>query len=516
MLIKVQDLALNFLVRWFLLDELDLETSRKRQSITTDRNHHHQSPQQQLTCSCRGRRRPRDVRLRAFVGDLKRLDQDKRRDWRIIAKCIFWRWFTVVNSIELILMITLMGCCVYQCYELLDEYYTYPTHIIVENVMNDNFRVDLPGLTICSNNRVSKATLKKNFAHLNETHFLAISQGTFFSVDNFTLSDRVDPQTEQAREWLHFESVPLHELAQSQPEEMPQSNMRSEIDWPRVMRYLTKNKPSRMYDTLPADSIIDSLLCANINGDQIACQNLARVHSVQQRSHCETLFHDSALWDSRDPNVQELERNIARKPINLQFGVDEYENVEFLEFDPEQERRESLETDIEEQQNEDRLRLEMDNMEVIRLRVNFGADDYANPRSLVGARLAIHASSRLGEITHMVYKLEPGNWYTYYIDRSDYRRLPPPYSTACYEYDLNRNTWRDRARWLYTARDHIYELIKSQAHSEEPLQEYVEILRLRSLSKVSVASSFVESFLYFSSTIILRKAHGISPLTLKR
>lgn len=519
-LIKLQESALNFLIRWFLLEETS-QGDDLTQAFRFEPRHrprvfsHHQQRQQH---NAPPRHQLRVDRFGILIDDLSRLPRDKRNVAHI-ARCLYWRWFTRANVVELVLIAFLVAFCVYQCYELLEEYYSYPTHIFITNVLNDNFRVDLPGLTICDNNRLSKETISKNFPRLNMTHLLAISQGTFVSVDNFSVSSQEASTLTsgpywQLDEWRQSsdtpETLPLVDLAemaaataaamvsqQNQSNQLANNNKTSggihikvlpgfnEINWLRVLRFLSENKPARMYDLLPNNSLVDSLVCANINGDQIPCEDLARVQSIQEVSRCETLFHEPALWDTDDPRVQELERHIERHPTKIDLDSNKYDDQEYLEFDEETERREGLEEEMEEQQHEHRLRMDMNNMEVVRLRLRFNAEDYANPRQLVGSRLAIHSGSMIGQITHKMYKLEPGYWYTFYIYRSDYIRLPPPYSTNCYDYDLNRRQWRQRTRWLRNSRDKINELTRRQAKSSTPIKEYVEVLKMRSIGKVS-------------------------------
>jgi hypothetical protein len=345
----------------------------------------------------------------------------------------------------------------------------------------------------------------KNWPQLNRTHILAISQGTFESVDSFNVTelDTNSSAPDSGSDWymegwqqsLDPSLVPSEPIMPSQQvpiRDDDQLLQGKDINWARVIKYLSQNKPSRLHDILPDRSLVESLICATINGDQIPCSVLARVPSVQAVSKCETLFHESVLWDSNDPRVVELERHIRRHPTIEKFGSEEYASQEYLEFDEAEEQREAMEEQLEEQQHEDRLRTEMSNMEVIRMRLRFEADDYANPRALVGARLAIHSGSQVGSITHQVYQLEPGNWYTYYIDRYDHIRLPPPYNTRCYDYDLNRNNWRQRADWLRKSRERIHQLIRRQAKSDKPIKDYAEALRMRSMGKVSIECHWLQ------------------------
>jgi hypothetical protein len=488
-MIKFQESAINFLFRWFLLDETSPTWPGQRQSpgppwgrpriATTESKPDHRnrpSPNHDLKVD----------RFRILIEDFKRLPTDNRR-LSALLKCFYLRWFTWTNVVEFVLILLLLGCCAYQCFELLEEYYSYPTHITMTNVWNDNFRIDLPALTICSGNRLSAASIKRNFPHLNRTHFLAISQGTFVSVNNFSVNDeRLDSSSSSTAATLPPVTLANRKLSEWQDgsDDYDPALRNNEIHWGRVLRFLTENKPARMHDLLPSGSIIDSLVCANIHGDKIDCEQLARLKSIQHYAKCETLFHESAMWDSDDPRVRELERSIARHPSMLKPSAED-ENQELFEFNEDVERRQAVDEMLEEQLKEERLRVDMLTMEVIRLRVRFDAQDYSNPKAEVGARLAIHSSSIIGSIGHKAHQLQPGNWYTFYIDRKDYKRLPPPHSTRCYEYDSNRRHWRERARWLRGSREHIRQLILEQANTSQPIKEYVEALRLRSMGKVS-------------------------------
>lgn len=533
MLIKAQETALNFLVRWFLLEEsARFEEQTRSQLDKIDRPSRRAPARKGARASGRvgplerdgklslgwsqsgavgGRSRGKSVhkhearervsRSSLLMRDVNRLPE---RSLGAILKFIFFRWLTWANLLELLLIILLVSCCAYQCYELLEDYYQYPTHITVTSVFNDDFRLDLPALTICDNNRVSRQTLKSNYPELNESHYMAMTLGTFHSAHNFTLEPAASPNLvtrSQLSEWFGDDISPLQQpsygMQQKQEQQQAMRKQESdklppetEINWAQVIRHLSGRRPSGHFRIVPQDDrLIDTLICANVWGEQMPCRHLRRIQSIQHAALCHTMFHDSVLWDASEPSVRQLESAIARRPATIKFGDHAMDGDEYMELDPEAERQEEVEEEEMQRKDEGYLRIDMANMEMIRMRINFQSQDYANHRGLVGGRLAVHTNSLIGEISHKSYELKPGYWYTYYVERSDYQRLPPPYSTHCFDYDAGRYHWNERLRQLNATRRQIYELTVQQAHTNHLLPRYADILRMRSMGRVSSAET---------------------------
>jgi len=542
MLIKAQESALNFLIRWFLLEQSchneppgslggNFEIKRGRKSGLKSGSNYDQWA---AGGHMRGGRRVTIIGLEEKRDDLrsrgrvrkagsvvcgrKRVSRSSmlmrdvallpERNWRVVLKFVFFRWLNWTNLIELLLIILLICCCAYQCYELLEDYYQYPTHITVTSVFNDDFRLDIPALTVCDNNRISVSSLRKNFPDYNESHFMAMTLGTFYSLDNYSLAALRDPNEvsgSRLSQWLgdeldmgaplrsgSLEREPKIRSGNSSAGELKQQEESiakdAEINWLLVSRYLTDRKPVNTFKIVPQDdSLIDTLICANVWGEQLPCKYLKKIKSIQQNSICYTMFHDTILWDSSEPTVRHLEAAIARRPSTIRFGDQASDDSAFMELDLEAERQEALDEEEFQRRNEDLMRIDMANMEMIRLRFNFQRQDYANGRSVVGGRLAVHPNSLLGEITHKSYDLKPGYWYTYYIERSDYRRLPPPYSTHCYDYHAARYAWSERSKYLAKRQKEIYALSVEQARNRRLLPKYGDFLRMRSMGKVSGA-----------------------------
>lgn len=482
---KIQETVLNFLLRWLVTDE-SARQDQQRVSFKT------------VTDVVRSDPRPRYVRQRRKTRSsllLTNVENLSDRRFKTVLKFVFWRWLTVTNLIELLLIVFLVGCCVYQCYELLEEYYQYPTHVSMRKTMNDDFEQDLPALTFCNNNRISKETVERNFPHLNDTHFIAITQGTFYSVDNFTVD---------MNRTIDFGYLPEKDDPFSKRMEM--TEMEKYIDWNIVGPFLANNTIVGMFNMLPDYDIVDTVTCATIWGEQLPCQKLKRIETIQEEASCRTLFHKAAFWDSQDPAVQELEIALKNQPDQIGFGkygsitsgallqdgMDEETNQNSndegsfttTEGGSISGRRQSL-NKHEQDEDETRVRVEVSHMEVLRVRLDFRRNDYKNKRLLIGGKLSIHPNSALGSrtVSHIGYNIRPGFWYNYYIQRFDYRYLPPPYSTKCYEY-------QEMSQRKMTVSEsqvkELNELMRRQLESPGKLIErYGEVLRLRSLGGVS-------------------------------
>jgi len=452
-LVKTQECALNFLIRWFLLEEAEKTESLYVCSNDLARGSYLRSRQKKKT-------RPSLL--------LDNVAQLHDRRLATVIRFIFWRWLTWTNVFELILIVLLLSCCLYQCYELLAEYYQYPTYVSVYKTMNDNFRTDLPAVTLCTNNRMSKRMLETNFPRLNATHLMAISMGTFYSYDNFTL------------ETPRSKNISSSEDSIGRDQEIARADKLTsdKIVWSEVADYLSRKTPRGTFSFLADDEFIDDIVCANIWGENMPCKNLKRIETVQLGAACFTLFMGAVLWDQSDPAVQELDRALSMNPGVVRFGdgqlLGEDQLVEFSDLREDGGGRQ--------EQGE----VDMGHMEMLRIRLNFKADDYANNKSEVGGLFAIHAPNVLGIMSHISYQVEPGYWYNYYIERFEYKRLPPPYKTNCYDYERSRHVWKEREKWMAENWDRILELIHEQALKPGSLvQEYVEYLRKRSLGMVS-------------------------------
>ena len=508
LLVKIQEATVNFLVRWLLLDESERE--QRLGALPPEgsrRGAAHwmvgRKRSDEVTLAARKFRR-RQSQSRLLLRDFNRLPD---RSWRLLLRFLFRRWLTSTNVIELALLVLLAGCCLHQCLELLEDYYQYPTYVTATTVFNDDFRMDLPAVTVCDNNRISLSALRENFPQYNMSHFLAISLGTFQSVDNFSLVSPPSYNPQQI-DWMYGDQLSTSTSASvsasvgsSSTAAPSESSSRArnptfhDIDWIRVLKFFAKDKPSGHFKVTPSYDFIETLLCANVWGEQMPCSKLRRITTLQQASLCSTLFHESVFWDSREPAVKKLEQAIRRKPSTVRYGSQISDGLHLLE--PEVGGAEPAGLGEEEEGEEGgnlgeegTPNIDFANMEMIRIRINFNRNDYANKRVVVGGRFAVHSSSIVGEVTHKAYGLAPGNWYNYYIERFDYQRLPPPYSTKCYDYDSSRYVWLDRARMINSTRARVKRLIEEQARSPDRLiPRYGEVLKLRAMGKVSLAAT---------------------------
>lgn len=463
--IKAQGSILNFLFRWIALEESERQERGLERSKRSSRRIHSMKG----IFNEGGAVVDRQVRRDSLLENVSKLPEKSLTE---IIKFVFWRWLTWTNACELLLLIVLILCCVLQCYELLEDYYNYPTHVTITKILNDNFKEDLPAITICNNNRMSKEAMKMNYPGYNVSHFIAITFGTFYSLDNFTLPEKVNnffPIDDQIDE-RNVKGSSLNE---------------SDVDWLVVATFLSKRGVAQSVRFKPPYDFVDTVTCANIWGDQMPCEKFKRITSIQQHSTCVTLFHDSTFWDKSELAVQELDDALKYIPTSTSvLGDRNSEDISQI-FDLSDD---DLNLGISKSDDDPfKLKLEMGNMEVLRLRINFRVEDYANTRAIVGGTLAVHTKSEIAAMNHIVYPIEPGLWYSYYLERFDYRRLPAPYETNCYNYEENRNDWFARQTLDQENKWKINELIKRQANSPHKLiPEYVTSLRRRSLGSVSI------------------------------
>lgn len=483
--IKAQESALNFLFGWVLVDESERVAEAEWQRRESAKNLGRRKSIAAALASNYTKQRRRSSSL---LGNISKLPD--RRIFSIV-KFIFWRWLTWANFLEFILVILLINGCIYQCYELLEDYFSYPTHVSVNKILNDDYLTDLPGLTICNKNRMSRETLRISYPELNDSHFMAITLGTFYSVNNFTLHRPGEEYfSEDLDDYSDSSEVPGNGTA-SRPSEQAKFNA-TDIDWIKVSQYLTRNTIAASHATRPLYDLIDTITCANIWGDQMPCQDFKRLQSFQQGSNCVTLFHDSVLWDSRDPAVRELKSAFGSSPSGTRNAeqVGDIDDVPLMDLKDQQ-------LDLSQwaklqDLDPTKVHVDMGNMEMIRLRINFRPDDYANKRSVVGGQVAVHPNTYIATINHIAYNIEPGFWYSYYLERFDFKRLPPPYKTNCYDYQRNRYDWIDRGErnQLPENRAEIHRLIKKQAlQPNVVLQEYADNIRTRSMGKVGVGGA---------------------------
>lgn len=422
------------------------------------------------------------IKARSSCVKQAQVDLSILEDQRAIAivKFFFSRWLCWANVIEILLVILLSSCCFLQCYDVIADYFNYPTYVSVSKVMNEDFRQDLPSVTICNGNQVAKTALRYNYPQYNLSHFVAISQKTFYSLENFTydLESKLD--------------------------------MESQIDWLSVKRFLTNYKMEDAFKLSDNGTLLKSITCTSSEGDQLPCSALRQVESLQDGINCRTLFHDSILWDSRFVEVRELEQaleHLSDKPSEDDEAPDPT-GMSYTYSAP------ALDLDsLPAPQLSDALsesKLELGNDEIVRIRLDFRPSNYADRQSSVSASLSVHSNSVLGFMRHIVFKVRPGFWYNYYINRFDFKRLPAPYASGCFNYEFNRAVWLDREQWLAHERRHLTWLAQrvvalasaapasgpsKRARADEPAwfeedhaRIYADTLRNRSLSLVSRSS----------------------------
>lgn len=494
---KIQETVLNFLIRWLIDHQASVSNQTPRQRVLFEGR---ASPPDRLESDLdlwmrHTRLARKKTRSSLLLTDAKNLPD---RRLKTVLKFVFWRWLTWTNVFELFLIILLIGCCIYQCCELLEEYYHYPTHVSMRKILNDNFLQDLPALTICDNNRVSKETLARNYPQFNDTHFIAISQGTFYSVDNFSV--------DMSRE-VHFGYLPEKDEPSSR-RGMEMNELEKFIDWRIVGPYLSNGTIAGAFNYLPAHDIADLVVCANIWGEHIPCKKLEQLETIQNGASCRTLFHRSVMSNSSDPAVRELQLALESQPKLITFGKYGSVTSGALLLDEDSEANQEIDqtrTSTSDSQtagelmhnklkhvspsnstdrDESSIRVELAHMEVIRVRIDFRRHDYKAKRLLIGGLLSIHSNTAIGSMNHIIYAVRPGFWYNFYIQRFDYYRLPPPYSTRCFDY---HEKFQGLSSLTASEKKELNsDLLERQAKNPSKLLErYAQLLRRRSLGGVS-------------------------------
>lgn len=457
---KFQESAVNFLFRWLLFDESVKEASLRKAPVRGANVNPREGQKRKKT----------EVKSRSslLLGDAPALPD---RRFITILKFIFYRWLTWANVFEFLLVVLLMVCCTYQCYELLEDYYSYPTYVGITKTLNNDFRKDLPAITLCNNNRISKESLAISFPDYNESHYLAMSHDTFYSADNFTLPDVAYNQLDEGSNDTKTMNL-------------------TKISWSKVISAISNETVAGSFKFLPTYDLVDTVTCANIWGDQLPCKNLKRIMSIQQGISCITLFHDSALYNQDDTAVRELESSLERTTSTKRTTAKRRgDGMQVINLD---ENKLEVEQRREDDQDPRKVRIEMSNMEVLRMRIDFRPKDYIQKKANIGGLLSVHSNSEVAKVDHIVHTIESGFWYSYYIERFDYQRLPAPYKSNCHNYKQEVHNFEERKRKLkINEAKYTTELIRKMVE-EKPRKmypEYIKSLRQRTLGQVSKMAS---------------------------
>lgn len=81
-----------------------------------------------------------------------------------------------------------------------------------------------------------------------------------------------------------------------------------------------------------------------------------------------------------------------------------------------------------------RIKDYFDEKELAEIVVQFEPDQHADFANDIGAKIVIHSPSHVGSIRESGYDILPGFKYEFFISKRIERRLPPPYSSDCYDY----------------------------------------------------------------------------------
>ena len=138
------------------------------------------------------------------------------------------------------------------------------------------------------------------------------------------------------------------------------------------------------------------------------CADKKSIHTAQGKGNCITLFHDASSTtgsSSRDND-----------------------NVKFQSLGNDWEKNTKL-TPIKVGKEKDFVPLEL-----IKLVLDFGPDNYTDLRKDVGGEIMFHDTRSIPLEASLSYTLMPGKAYMFLLKKSTTRSLPAPYNTNCTDY----------------------------------------------------------------------------------
>lgn len=146
---------------------------------------------------------------------------------------------------------------------------------------------------------------------------------------------------------------------------------------------------------LSRTKLVRNVNCNAVWGELFNCKNIL-VYESYQNGPCFTMFHMGAKMHAG------YTRQIYDFDTNLIDGWDKLE--------------------------------EYSNFEVAEIYIDFDPFEHGDFAKDVGGSLIIHPSLHVGSIKDHAYPIAPGNMYEVFVRRKTNQRLPPPYTTQCFDY----------------------------------------------------------------------------------
>ncbi len=88
--------------------------------------------------------------------------------------------------------------------------------------------------------------------------------------------------------------------------------------------------------------------------------------------------------------------------------------------------------------------------EVLRLKVDFHAEEYTTLNEPVLGHVIVHSIDEIPVLRERSFLIQPGHYYEFYINRQKDQLLPLPYSTDCVNYnDTLRDSSNDSNEFLH-------------------------------------------------------------------
>lgn len=285
------------------------------------------------------------------------------------------------KTIQFIVLVVCIGLSHYQVGSLLVDYLGFPTRVTVSTDVPKTWRIGLPGLTLCSHNRIEFDAAKKKIPQL---------EPALKSIDADTELDEVKKKKKKITTLLHYMSNYYKKYNISQ----------QLVDGPRLEYILEDLKCDK--DIWHEDSM------------NWTCQYIDMFITAQGRGNCITLFHEGANERHAEMvSVETIKQETIIDKIN-----DEDTKIKLKEFVPN---------------------------EIVKLRINFYPENYTDIRIEAGGELMVHDRRTVPYLASLSYTIRPGRYYEFYLKKTQTLSMPPPYTTNCRHYfNENREFYTEK------------------------------------------------------------------------
>ncbi|KAI1287404.1 hypothetical protein HDE_10313 [Halotydeus destructor] len=295
--------------------------------------------------------------------------QDKTSRW---AKAIFF-----------IFALTCSGCCFYQCFQILNLFFQYPTVVDVKSVLSN---LTIPGITLCNGNTITLTNLKKYTANMADL------KAKEFTEDYKALEAKGEKGKKELQDLIDkYVRIIL---------EAPISDTVN--NGPSFAQYVNN----------------ETLACAfdEKGNTNVTCGYLVNpLTTSQQIGNCFTLFHESKGFKIEEVSV---EPGYGQSPII--YG------------------NQSLRVEVADQPFQPN--------EVLRMVLNFEPDEYTILDAPVFGTISIHDPSESPDTRKRRFYLYPGYYYEFYVTKKETILLEAPYESRCFDYVRQNQREYDQGR----------------------------------------------------------------------